>query len=356
MRTPLAPRAAATAAINALLPIAIATAISLVVGDLLILAVGQPPAAVYRLLLDGTWANPYGTAQVLYKATTLTFTALAVAVALRAGLFNVGAESQLAAGGFAAGVAGMLLPATLPALAAVPICLAAAALGGALVGAVPGALSARYGTNEVITTIMLNFIVLASLNWIVAAHLHVPETLHTPPLTTGAIPRFSAVIPAFHGSAANATVVLALAAALATGWFIFRTRPGYALRAVGLAPAAAENAGISTARTRFTAFTLAGALAGLGGTNFVLGYKHYYEDGFAGGAGFIGIAVALAGRGHPLGIVIAALAFATLSQGGLAINALVPKQMTDILQAVVILAVVAATPEVRRLLRRSPGE
>jgi simple sugar transport system permease protein len=94
-----------------------------------------------------------------------------------------------------------------------------------------------------------------------------------------------------------------------------------------------------------------GAIAGLGGINFVLGYKHYYEEGFATGAGFLGIAVALVGRNHPLGILLAALLFATLSQGGLAVNALVPKQLVDILQAVVILAVATAVPEVQRQLR-----
>jgi simple sugar transport system permease protein len=97
--------------------------------------------------------------------------------------------------------------------------------------------------------------------------------------------------------------------------------------------------------------TLSGAVAGLGGVNYVLGYKHYYEEGFAAGAGFLGIAVALVGRTHPLGVVIAALLFATLSQGGLAINALVPKQMVDVLQGVVILAVAATVPEVRRALQ-----
>ena len=96
---------------------------------------------------------------------------------------------------------------------------------------------------------------------------------------------------------------------------------------------------------------MSGALAGIGGLNYVLGYKHYYEEGFAAGAGFLGIAVALVGRSHPLGIVLAALLFATLSQGGLAVNALVPKQMVDVLQAVVILAVSTSVPEVRRLLR-----
>jgi simple sugar transport system permease protein len=100
---------------------------------------------------------------------------------------------------------------------------------------------------------------------------------------------------------------------------------------------------------------MSGAVAGLGGLNYVLGYKHYYEEGFATGAGFLGIAVALVGRGHPVGIMVAALLFATLSQGGLAVNALVPKQMVDVLQAVVILAVATSVPEVRRLLHGARG-
>jgi general nucleoside transport system permease protein len=321
------------------LPVAIALAVALIVGDLLIIAVGQSPGVVYRLLIDGTWANPYGAAQVVYKATTLTFTGLAVAFALQAGMFNIGAESQLAAGGFAAGAVGMLLPASVPGPVAVVLLVIAAALGGAAVGVVPGVLRSRYEANEVITSIMLNFVVLALLNWVVAAHLHVPETLHTRALATGTVPRW---FPA----------VLALAVAGGVGWYVFRSRGGMALRAVGLAPEAAECAGISTRRVHLGAFTAAGAMAWVGGVNFVLGYKHYYEDGFAGGAGFIGIAVALAGGGHPLGIVLAALAFATLSQGGLAIHAVVPKQMVEVMQAVVILVVVAATPEVRRVLRR----
>jgi ABC-type uncharacterized transport system permease subunit len=101
------------------------------------------------------------------------------------------------------------------------------------------------------------------------------------------------------------------------------------------------------------AMVLSGALAGMGGLNYVLGYKHYYEDAFASGAGFLGIAVAIVGRNHPFGVVVAALVFATLSQGGLAVNAVVPKEMVDVLQAVVIIAVAASVPEVRRMLRRS---
>jgi len=328
----------------------VALLIAAIVGDVLILSFGQAPGEVYRLLIEGTWGNAYGLGQVLYKATTLTFTGLAVALGLRAGLFNIGAEGQLAAGGFAAAMAGLFLPAGTPALLAVPVCLVAAAAGGGVVGAVPGALKAKFGASEVIVTIMLNFVVLAFLNWIVATKLHVGESLHTPPINAGALPRLSDFAPAFHGSAANTTIILAVITAAAVGWFLFRTRAGYDLRATGLQPDAAEYGGISVGREHFRAMTLAGAVAGLGGVNFVLGYKQYYEEGFAAGAGFLGIAVALVGRNHPAGVPLAALLFATISQGGLAVNAIVPKQMVEVLTAVVIIAVAVTVPEVQRLV------
>jgi ABC-type uncharacterized transport system permease subunit len=340
---------------EALLPPVVALAIALVAGDLLILAYGEAPGAVWRLMIDGTWGNAYGIGQVLYKATTLTCTGLAVAVALRAGLFNIGGEGQLAAGGFGAAIAGLALPAGTPTLLAVPVCLIAAAICGGAVGAVPGVLRARFGAHEVIVTIMTNFIVLALLNYIIAAKLHVPETLHTPPVRAGAVARIGEAIPAFHGSAANWTVMLVAAVVIATAWYLFRTRAGFELRAVGLQPTVAEYGGVPVGRTWLRALVLAGAIAGVGGVNFVLGYKGYYEDGFAGGAGFLGIAVALVGRNHPLGVVIAALFFATLSQGGLAINAMVPKQIVEVLQGLVILAVAASVPEVRALVRRAAG-
>ena len=335
---------------EAVLPPLVALLVSIVAGDLLILAVGQSPGAVYRLMLEGTWGNAYGFGQVLYKSTTLICTGLAVAVGLRAGLFNIGAEGQLAAGGLGAALVGLLLPAGTPALIAVPLCTFAAILAGGAVGFVPGALRAKWGAHEVITTIMLNFIVLAFLSWTMSTQLRVPETLHSPAIHAGALPRLDSWLHAFHGSAANGSIVIVLSAAILVDWFLFRTRGGFELRAVGLQPDAAENAGINVGRTWIRALTISGALAGLGGINFVLGYEHYYEEGFATGAGFLGIAVALVGRSNPFGVVLAALFFATLSQGGLAINALVPKQMVDALQGVVILAMAASVPEVRRLL------
>ncbi|MDO8501540.1 MAG: ABC transporter permease [Gemmatimonadaceae bacterium] len=338
---------------EALFPPVIALLVALICGDLLIMSYGQSPATVYRLLLEGTWGNAYGFGQVLYKATTLTFTGLAVSLGIRAGLFNVGAESQLATGGFAAALIGLWLSPAMPGLIAVPICLIAAAAGGGVIGAIPGWLKVRFGAHEVIVTIMLNFIVLAFLNWIVAGHLHVAETLHTPEIRTGVVPRFDSFIGAFHGSAANLTIIIALLAA-AAGWFyLFRSRRGFELRAVGLQPDAAEYGGVSVGGVWIRAMTLSGMIAGIGGVNYVLGYKHYYEEGFAGGSGFLGIAVALVGRNHPVGVVFAALFFATLSQGGLAIHAFVPKQMVEVLQGVVILAVAMSVPEVRAALRQA---
>jgi len=336
---------------EAILPPVVALLLAVVVGDLLILAFGQAPGAVYRLLLEGTWGNWYGLGQVLYKATTLTFTGLAVGYAMRAGLFNIGAEGQLAAGGFAAALVGLALPAGLPWIAVLPVYVVAAILGGGLVGFVPGILRAKFGAHEVITTIMLNYIVLALLAYVVSAHLHVPETLHTEAIASGLLPRLVDISSVFRGSAANATIVLAAAAAALAWWILFRTRRGYELRATGLQPEAAEYGAVHVGRVWWQAMLVSGALAGLGGLNYVIGYKGYYEEGFAAGSGFLGIAVALVGRNHPAGIVVAALLFATLSQGGLAVNALVPKQMVDVLQAVVILAIATAVPEVRRLLR-----
>jgi general nucleoside transport system permease protein len=343
---------------EALLPPIVAILIALLVGDLLILSFGQAPASVYRLLVEGTWGNAYGFGQVLYKTTTLVFTGLAVAIGLRAGLFNIGAESQLAAGGFAAALVGLALPAGIPALLVLPLYVAAAGLAGGVVGGIPGLLKARFGAHEVITTIMLNFIVLALLNYLISTRFKVHDTLHTAELKSGGIPRLADFIGPFHGSAANLIILLALVVVAAAWWYLFRTRAGFELRAVGLQPHAAEYAGVRVGGVWWRAMALSGAIAGLGGLNYVLGYKHYYEEGFSAGAGFLGIAVALVGRNHPVGIVIAAVLFATLSQGGLAVNALVPKQMVDVLQAVVIISMATAVPAVHSLLlslRRTPA-
>lgn len=320
-------------------------ALAVLVGNVLILAVGEQPLHVWSLLLAGTWGNAYGIGQVVFKATPLALAGLSVAVAYRAGLFNVGAEGQLSFGALSTTLAGLALPAGTSAIVALPVCVLAGMMGGALVGAIPGYLKARFGAHEVIGTIMLNFIVLGAIQWIVSPErLAEPETTSTAAVIAGArVPRLSAVLPSLSGSAASFAVLIALLAAVLV-WMLFaRTRLGFELAAHGAQPAAAEAGGVRPARAIVLAMTIAGAIAGLVGVNNVLGYKGYYEAGFSSGMGFMGIAVAMLGRSHPAGVLAAALLFGTLSQGALAIHAVVPKELVDVLQAVVILAVIATS-------------
>jgi simple sugar transport system permease protein len=330
-------------------PVALALLVAAACASALMLAAGQPPLHVWQRLLDGTLGNPYGLGQVLAKATPLVFTGLAVAVPLHAGLFNVGAEGQAVLGAFAAGLVGAALPAATPAALALPACLGAAATAGAAAGALPGALKAWRGAHEVIVTIMLNFVIVAVLSD-AGKPFYLRETVHTAPIVAGAeLPRASALLTALHGSAANASLLVALGAAAAVWFYLGRTASGFRLRAVGQSPSAAAANGISVDRCTVWALALGGGLAGLVGAHAVLGYKHYYEEGFSGGIGFVGIAVALLGRNRPAGIVAAALLFGALSQGGLTINSMVPKELVDVLQAVIILAVAAAAAAVTKV-------
>ncbi len=331
-----------------LLPPALALLVALAAASLLVVAYGQSPLHVYRLFLDGTWGNAYGIGQVLFKATPLVFTGLSVALAFHAGLFNVGAEGQLTLGAFATGLVGAALPPATPAAIALPLAVGAGFCAGAAAGAVPGALKAWRGAHEVIVTIMLNFVILAELSDL-GKRFYDRESVHTAHVVAGAtLARAGAFFPSLRGSALSGAALLAAATAIAVWWLLQRTAAGFRLRAVGLGAEAAATAGISVARQTVIAMALAGGVAGLVGANAVLGYKGYYEEGFAGGVGFMGIAVALLGRNHPGGIVAAALLFGTLSQGGLAINAVVPKEIVEVLQAVIILAVAVSSATVRR--------
>lgn len=331
---------------------ALALAFSILVGTGFILAIGRDPLAVYAELLRGTLGSPYGFGQVLFKATPLIFTGLACSLAFRAGLVNIGAEGQLYMGAFATAWVGFTFP-QLPAWVLAPLCILGGALGGALWGAIPGVLKARFGSHEVINTIMLNFIAIALTSYFVSNVFVVPETVHTPEIGPGAhLMRLERIFPALAGSPVNLSFFFALAAAAGYAFLMRRTRLGYELRVVGLNPSAAEYAGIRVGRAYVTAMALSGALAGLVGMGSVMGYKHYFESGFSNGMGFMGLAVALLARESALGLVAAALFFGVLSQGGLVINTLVPKELVEILQGIVILAVIVSSNLVQDFLGR----
>jgi simple sugar transport system permease protein len=204
----------------------------------------------------------------------------------------------------------------------------------------------------VINTIMLNFIAFALVSYL-GRGVFEPATVRTAAIGAGAVlPRLDVWWPALRGSPANLSLALALLAAVAVGVLLFRTRLGFELRSLGLNPAAAHYAGVPVGATQVRAMAIAGALAGLAGMNFVLGYKHFFELGFSAGAGFMGIAVSLLGRNHPLGVILAALFFGALSHGGLTISQRVPKELVDVLQAIVILLAICGHQVLERIARR----
>ena len=224
----------------------------------------------------------------------------------------------------------------------------AAVIAGGLWGAVPGWLRARRGSHEVINTIMLNFIAVALLSYFTQYHFKIPgdPIMQTAPVSPGAnlitlgrfIPGLPARIPL------NLAFILAIVACILVYVFLWKTKWGYEMRATGANPAAAEYGGVSIRKQIILAMAISGGLAGMVGINEVLGYRHRYYDGFSANYGFVGIAVALLGRNHPVGVFLAAILFAILLRGGIFVDAFtmhVSKDIVDMLQGIVIVFVAA---------------
>jgi simple sugar transport system permease protein len=278
----------------------------------------------------------------------LLFTGVAVDVALRAGLFNIGAEGQLAVGGLAVGAVGAALPAATPALVAVPLLLVVALIAGAVWAAPPALLRARLGIHEVISTIMMNRIAETAVLVALGAGLAIQGTVRTADLVPSArLPRLDAFVPAVRGSAASGAVVLALGVVTLLPWAFRRGRVLREVTLVGLNPVACAAERIPVGRRLVQAMLVSGGLAALASSATVLGYKGHFETGLGAGAGFGGVAVAMLGRGSAVGLVAAALLFGTLEQGGLAINAHVPMELMQVLEGVIIVAVALADAKVR---------
>jgi simple sugar transport system permease protein len=315
---------------------------ALVVLNVVSFTFGQPPLLTLTRMWQGTWGTPYGVGQVLFKATPLLFTGIAFGVAFRAGLFNIGAEGQLALSSLVAGLTAARLGGALPWPVALPLVILFALVVGASYAAIAGAMRARLGIHEIITSIMLNRIADVVLPWSLAMRLSV-DGVRTATIDEAvrlvSLERF---VPALQGSAASIAFPIAVAVAFAVNAWLRRSTTGRELEWIGQSASVCEAQGVNVARRRQQAMALSGALAGLTCLGTVLGYKGYYELGLGAGAGFSGIAVAMLGRGGPVQLTLAALLFGTLAQAGLAINARVPRDAMGVIEAVVIVLMAAA--------------
>ncbi|MFG6559528.1 ABC transporter permease [Sulfitobacter sp. 1A15299] len=332
-----------------------------VLSALVILSIGEDPVAAVNLMVKGALGSTYGWGYTLYYATNFIFTGLAVAVAFHARLFNIGGEGQAMLGGLGVALAALYIPWPHWTLALIG-CGVMAGLLGAVWAAIPGWLQAKRGSHVVITTIMFNFIAAALLNYVLVnvmrppgsmdpASARFPEAVHLPTLHELLAP----LGIAFSKSApANVSLLVAVAACVAIWMLIWRTRLGYEIRAYGHSQPAARYAGISPVRITMITMIISGALAGLMAINNVMGESERLVLNATEGAGFIGIAVALMGRSHPVGVFFAALLFGFLYQGGaeLALWTSIPRELIVVIQALVILFTGALDNMVRMPLER----
>lgn len=339
--TPALPRWADLALIPALNLI-----LAFLFAGLVVVFIGEDPVRAVRILIAGSLGSSYGIGFTLYYATTFVFTGLAVAVAFHANLFNIGGEGQAAVGGIGVALVCLALDWTHWAVVLPAATLGAAVFGGAW-AFIPGYLQAKRGSHVVITTIMFNFIASALVTYLLVNVLKVPGSMSTETrnFADGAhLPFIHEMLAALGISMSrtpmNFSSFIALLAALLVWLLIWRTRLGYEIRAFGFSEPAAVYAGIDPVRITVVVMLLSGALAGMMALNAVMGYQHRLVLDHVGGAGFVGIAVALMGRSHPLGVVLAAILFGVLYQGGAELAFEMPgisREMIVVIQALVIL-------------------
>jgi len=316
--------------------------------------VGQDPVQVLAVLVQGALGSARGLSYTLYYATTFVFTGLAVAVAFHGGLFNIGGEGQAVMGGLGTGLVALWLGPVAPAWMVLPLMLLAGAAAGMAWAAVPAYLQAYRGSHVVITTIMANFIASSVLVYLLVNHLRPAGSMAVESegfAPAAMLPRVHEVLAAvgmdWPASPLNLSVVLAALAAVGVWALIWRSRAGYRLRVVGSSPQAARYAGLDPRHQVLWAMGVSGGLAGLVGMNEIAGVQGKLLLEFVSGAGFTGIAVALMGRNHPVGIVLASLLFGALFQGGAEVAFEVQgftRDMVVMLQGFIVLFSGAMTP------------
>ena len=339
--------------------------ISLILAGLLsalvILAIGESPIEAVKLMITGALGSSYGWGYTLYYATNFMFTGLAVSVAFHARLFNIGGEGQAMLGGLGVALACLYIPWPHWSLALLGAVIAGAAFGG-LWALMPAYLQAKRGSHIVITTIMFNFIAAAFLNYLLVNVLRPqgsmdPATARFPDATQ--LPTLHDVLAPFgisfsKAAPANISLLVAMLACVLVWVLIWRTRLGYEIRAFGHSDSAAKYAGINPVKITLIVMLISGGLAGLMATNNVMGEAERLMLNATEGAGFIGIAVALMGRSHPLGVFLAAILFGFLYQSGaeLALWTKIPRELIVVIQALVILFTGALDNMVRMPLER----
>ncbi len=353
-----------------LLPL-LAILTGLLIGALVILSAGGNVVTAYGALFAGAIGNPaailqgiatlfstgssaelvkavYPFTESLVTSTPYIFAGLAVALGFRCGLFNIGAEGQFFMGALAAAFVGYSITG-LPAYIHLPLAILAGAAAGALWGAVPGYLKARFGAHEVVNTIMMNWIAFRLSDWLLNGPMKASGFRPVTPnvKVTAELPRFFAEPLRF-----NWGFVLALVLAGVVYWLLFKTTIGFEIRMVGANPDAAKYAGVNIFRNIVLAMVLSGGLAGLSGTSQVLGVDHWVGQGFSAGFGFDSIAIALLGKSHPFGVVLAALLFGILRSGATRMQSMaqIPIDIISIIQGLVIIFV--AAPAIIRWLYR----
>ena len=329
---------------------ALAVVTGLAAGALLIWLTGGDPILAYGGLWEGSFGRAASISETLVWATPYILAGLAVGLAFRGGLFNIGAEGQLSVGALTSAWVGFALHGV-PWPLHLLLALAAGALAGAAWGGIAGVLKARTGAHEVITTIMLNYVALLGTGYLLTGLLKDPSPFvvvaQTPKVLESA--RISAL---FADLRVHWGLILALLLAVGSWWLLFRSTIGFAIRTVGLNPSAARYAGISISGTVVLTMALSGGLAGLAGGIEVLGVNYYHTPGFSVGYGFDSIAVALLGKSHPLGAIPAALLFGALRAGATRMQFVsqIPIDIISVVQGIILL-LVAADELVRRFYR-----
>lgn len=319
---------------------------ALVIGALVIWWAGGDPGTAYIGLLQGAFGSISAVSETTVWATPYIFAGLAVAVGFKGGLFNIGAEGQLSLGAVAAALAGYGLPkllnAEIPVFIHILLSVGFGVLAGAIWGAIPGYLKAKTGAHEVINTIMMNYIGLNITSFLLNGPMKDPSPTNVV-ARTPMIAKSAQIMPIFTGFRFHWGFILALAIAFGVWWLLWKTKLGFEIRTTGLNPDAAKYAGINVARTIVITMGLSGGLAGLAGAIEVTALNHRHELGFSVGYGFDAIAIALLGKNHPIGVVIASLLFAAMRNGATRMQFLtqIPVDVISIIQALILLFVAA---------------